>query len=179
MNLEKKDTVLDGINYRIKVVTSCSGGFTSEDISDDVFTVFNGSSPPIIVFPDSGSVLAGITTIKWYSSIEIDVMNCIYTLYYSDNDGASWSMLISDLDETIYNWDTTTVPDGSNYRIKIEEIYSSGIKATTTSDETFTIDNMSSLISTIIIPIPVVIASLGMLFWINKRVFRIIEEKKT
>lgn len=141
-----------------------------------MFTVLNGSSPPIIVFPDSGTVLMGIVTIQWQPSTNIAGMNVTYTVSYSGSNGSSWITLFSDLTTTSCLWDTTTVPDGSNYLIKVEENYPGGLKTTAISDGTFIIQNMPSLIYTIILPILIAIVLLGLLFWINRLVLRIGEE---
>lgn len=130
-----------------------------------------------VIYPNGGETLSGTIEIEWSSSSYSFSNPVSYSVYYSNNNGSSWSPLSSDLTTLSCLWDTTTVPDGSNYLIKVEEKFPGGIKTTAISDGTFNIQNMPSLITTIILPIPVVIVSLGMLFWINKRVFRIIEEK--
>ncbi|MHA1944995.1 MAG: right-handed parallel beta-helix repeat-containing protein [Candidatus Hodarchaeales archaeon] len=171
-------TSSDGAHCRIKVIVSCAYGSIFEYISEE-FMILNGLSPPIIVFPSSGVVLAGIVSIQWQPSIDVIGMNVTYTIEISNNNGTTWIPLISDLTTNSYRWDTTTVRDGSKYLIKVEENYPGGIKVTAISDGTFTIENMPSLITTIILPILVAIVLLGMLFWINRQIFRIIEEKMT
>ncbi|MHA1979058.1 MAG: right-handed parallel beta-helix repeat-containing protein [Candidatus Hodarchaeales archaeon] len=171
--------VVDGTDYKLRVVANCSLGIVFEGISNARFTIFNSGAPPYILFPGSGALLMGKVKIEWLPSMFLPDLSLTYSVYYSDDNGSSWILLVSDLSSYEFVWDTTSVSDGSNYRIKIEEIYSNGLSSFAISDGTFTIDNMSSLITTIILPIPVAIVSLGLLFWINKRVYRIIEEKMT
>jgi hypothetical protein len=166
--------VVDGTNYKLRVVAICSLEIFFEDISKMRFTIFNSFSPPFIIFPRSGAILMGTVVIEWSSSI---FLSCTYSVSYSDDNGSSWTILFSGLTSDICVWDTTSVPDGFNYRIKVEAIYPNELKAVAISAGTFSIQNLPSLITTIMLPISVAIASLGMLLWINKRVIGIIEEK--
>ncbi|MFX0050665.1 MAG: 6-bladed beta-propeller [Candidatus Hermodarchaeota archaeon] len=172
-------SLLYGVDYRIRVVASCSicsTGYTSEDTSDDTFTILGKFPPPILMSPTRETVLRGSITIRWSLPMDMSELNLTYTVSYSTDNGTSWTTLISNLTTTSYSWDTTTVADGSNYLIKVTVYTSGGLAAYTISDGTFAINNRSSLIYTIILPILIALVFLGLLFWINRLVLRNGEE---
>ena len=60
---------------------------------------------------------------------------------------------------------------------EIHPITESPTTTTTTVDRTIEIDPMSSLVATIILPIPIALVLLGMLFWINRLISKVVEDK--
>lgn len=76
-------------------------------------------------------------TMYWNTNVDI-------TVQYSNTGSAPWSTISADeLNDGSFDWDTATygIPDGPNYRIKIEAIDEIGNIGFDQSDETFIIDN--------------------------------------
>ncbi len=106
---------------------------------------------PAFIFPSGGELLSGIVTIYWMSSIDTWGYLVSYSLYYSNDSGVTWNLLVMDLTVTSYDWQTGGVLDGSNYLLKVEAISSGGLFGTSTTPGPVTIDN---ILPTIIIVSP-------------------------
>ncbi|UCG01535.1 MAG: right-handed parallel beta-helix repeat-containing protein [Candidatus Heimdallarchaeota archaeon] len=134
-------TVTDGTNYLIKVKASCTEGLIVETTLDGPFMVHNGLSLPTISSPNGGETLTGTATIEW--SVSHDNLNhsITYIVFYSSDEGATWTELASGLTTTSYSWDTTDVPNGLSYLIKVVATCSEGVMAEDVSNGTFTIHN--------------------------------------
>ncbi|MFX1282195.1 MAG: NosD domain-containing protein [Promethearchaeota archaeon] len=98
-------------------------------------------SPTIITFPNGDCTLNGIITIQWSSTIDQWGHMVTYTVYYSNDSGSTWFTLVSGLDDTSYQWDTTTVLDGSEYLLKVVATCYAGLTTEDVTDSTFTIQN--------------------------------------
>ena len=98
-------------------------------------------STPVIIFPAGGETVNGIINIRWSSVRDLWNQSVTYTLYYSMNGGDSWNLIASDLDNTWYQWDTRTVPNGTEYMIKLNATSSVGLVIGDTSDTVFSILN--------------------------------------
>ena len=117
-------------------------------------------SIPVITFPDGGETLSGVITLQWTAVIDSYSHSVTYSVYYSSNAGATWILLETGITSTSYNWDTTTIPDGLSYLIKVVATCSRGLTAEDLSGGTFAIQNALSTItsqmssSVISFPIP-------------------------
>ncbi|MHA2362595.1 MAG: DUF2341 domain-containing protein [Candidatus Hodarchaeales archaeon] len=135
----------NGSNYMIKVVVDDGFGLSVNDTSDTVFTIQNivqhTLSTPTVISPNGIVIFSGTETITWSGSIDSLGHSVNYTLYYSIDSGTTWNQIISSLTTTSYDWDTTTLPNGANYRIKAEATCSEGLTAEDTSDTSFSIQN--------------------------------------
>jgi hypothetical protein len=96
---------------------------------------------PIITSPSGGETLSGEVTISWVTSVDTWDYNVMYNVSYSIDGGTTWTLLKADLTGTIFIWDTNTVPDGSNYILKIEAISSGNLNAMFISLSPFSIAN--------------------------------------
>lgn len=105
--------------------------------------------PPAVtvISPNGGEVATGELTIQWSASdiSTIDLSGTILIEYSADN-GSSWYQIASQLNNTgLYTWNTTVVPDGSGYFIRIsatDEFLNIG---SDTSDNAFSIDNIDTV----------------------------------
>jgi parallel beta-helix repeat protein len=93
---------------------------------------------PMITSPSESAVLSGDVIISWTASVDTWEFPVQYFVYYST--GGSWTLLASNLTVTSYTWDSSTVPDGTNYLLKVEAI-SSG-RLTKSSTISIEIDNI-------------------------------------
>ncbi|MFX0063844.1 MAG: NosD domain-containing protein [Candidatus Hermodarchaeota archaeon] len=136
-------TVVNGNNFLVKVEATCSEGLTIADLSDGTFSVYNFHmlSLPTVLRPNGGETLTGIVTIDWTVSDDEMGHTVNYSVFYSSDRGETWTMLATDLVKSSYEWDTTTVVDGTNFLIKIEAACSLGITSADLSDGTFSIQN--------------------------------------
>lgn len=117
-------------------LTSVSPAISDE--SDNFFTVDNGDLPRVrVYYPNGGETVGGTVLLTW-SVMNPGSYNVSYEVYYWN--GAEWLLLIGDYPSVSYSWDTTQVPDGAYYRIKVI-VYSEVGVSEDTSDGTFTILN--------------------------------------
>ncbi|MFX0207090.1 MAG: hypothetical protein ACFFDT_13965 [Candidatus Hodarchaeota archaeon] len=92
-----------------------------------------------VASPNGGESLSETETLSWTAS-DADGDSLTYSVYYSADNGGTWALLASGLTNTSIDWDTTTVPDGEEYLIKV--VVSDGtLTAEDQSDDVFTIDN--------------------------------------
>ncbi len=92
-----------------------------------------------VTSPNGGETLKGMETLSWTAS-DADGDSLTYSVYYSSDNGTTWALLASGLTTTSTSWDTTTVPDGEGYLVKV--VVSDGTLTTEdSSDDGFTIQN--------------------------------------
>jgi parallel beta-helix repeat protein len=114
-------SVKDGEFYLIKIIAHCSSNLWMEDISDTSFSVHNTQhtlTMPLITYPDEAETLIGSVDIQWSVSTDSWEHSVTYSIYYSSDNGNIWKSLVSNITATSYNWNTTTVADGS-YLVKV------------------------------------------------------------
>ncbi|MFQ6092270.1 MAG: FG-GAP-like repeat-containing protein, partial [bacterium] len=108
---------------------------------------------PVVIFPDGGEneILKGDTTITWkrparYKQDNFSQINevSIYEVYYSEDGGSNWTLIhtITDPATTSYAWNTASVPDDDNYKIKVKTTFDDGTTTADSSDNTFKINNV-------------------------------------
>lgn len=90
-------------------------------------------SKPILIYPNASKVLNGTILIQWNPSRDNLGHKITYAVYYSNNSGNSWNLIISDLKTTQFEWDTTKVPNFYNYRIMVEARCDAGKNETSIS----------------------------------------------
>jgi hypothetical protein len=129
------------------VEATCSEGLTSADFSDAAFIIKNthNLSLPVVIYPNGGEILEGIVIIRWLNATDSLGDNVSYAVYFSDNDGASWNLLESGLIANSYSWNSTILPDGTSYLIKVEATCSDGLTSADFSDAAFTLRNIHKL----------------------------------
>lgn len=102
---------------------------------------------PIIVYPNGVTMISfpqtlkGTVIIQWLPAQDSWNHSIKYTLSYSADAGHSWIPLASKVTQTSYEWDTTTLLDGSTYLVKVVAICPDGFKAEDCSDASFIIQN--------------------------------------
>ncbi|MFQ5868019.1 MAG: nitrous oxide reductase family maturation protein NosD [bacterium] len=96
---------------------------------------------PTITYPNSSEILKGTVTLQWAVVTDAWGHSVTYAVSYSADDGHTWTLLASGLTLTSYEWDTTTVVEGSMYLIRVVATCSEGLTAEDVSDTPFTIQN--------------------------------------
>ncbi|MHA1947476.1 MAG: right-handed parallel beta-helix repeat-containing protein [Candidatus Hodarchaeales archaeon] len=136
-------TIVNGTSILLKIHVIDSLGFVVKTISNESFLIFN---PPHqlstlnITTPIKDDTLTGQVDITWTPAMDTWNHEVNYNLYYSSDDGAIWTQLAGGLTSTSYSWNTTTVPNGFSYRIKVVATCSGGLTEINIS-ESFTIQN--------------------------------------
>jgi hypothetical protein len=125
--------------FLIKVVATCTSGEVREDTSDDIFTIHYLTSPTISI---SSRHLQGTVTIQWSASTDSLGQNITYSVHYSTDNGLHWEEIASELTTTSYDWNTTNLPDGHNYKIKVNATSFSGLSKETIFPNNISIDNI-------------------------------------
>ena len=105
-------------------------------------------STPTIAYPYGGETLQGTVTLQWAVAIDIWEHSVTYAVSYSADDRHPWIPLASGLLTSEYEWDTTTIADGSAYRIQVVATCSEGLTAADVSDAPFTIQNLEPTTTT-------------------------------
>jgi len=102
---------------------------------------FKRYKPPLIEikFPNGGEDLTGKVKVSWLRS-EDEAMSLRYSLYYSQDGGKTFIPLAFDITEREFIWDTSSVPDGDKYLIKVSASTPDNLlSGSDTSDKVFTI----------------------------------------
>jgi len=77
--------------------------------------------------------------VSWLRS-EDEAMSLRYSLYYSQDGGKTFIPLAFDITEREFIWDTSSVPDGDKYLIKVSASTPDNLlSGSDTSDKVFTI----------------------------------------
>ncbi|MEW5768520.1 MAG: Ig-like domain-containing protein, partial [bacterium] len=129
--------------YKIKVVVS-DGRLSANDSSVGTFSVDNGCPAGNIevISPNGNETLSGKIDIIYKTELDFNGR-----LYYSPDAGlTTWQYIGLDGNDSYphasrYTWDTTLVPNGTNYLIKAEFSIPFGDTYTDISDHVFTINN--------------------------------------
>jgi hypothetical protein len=144
-------TVDDGTNYKVKVVVTDTGGLVAEDYSTTVFTIDNipdNTAPSIeLTAPLGGEVWFGTQTITWTATDneDADATLKITIQYGYGTSPTSWTNIaLNEANDGSYDWDTTTVTDGTNYRLKVI-VTDSGMLTAQDTSGIFEINNAENL----------------------------------
>lgn len=135
-DIESNDTNLDGI-YDTKYVIAGPNVILNSD-SHPIVSPFQFIDHPItfpkIISPKSGEFLSGIVKISWTPSYDPSENPIVYSVYYSDNGGESWTLVAYKIDELSTLWDTNDLRVGSAYLVNICAIDIFGDYVNVTSD---------------------------------------------
>lgn len=92
-----------------------------------------------VITPNGGEVLNGTRTIEWNAD-DFDNDPLSFDVFYSDNNGSDWTLLVNDLVLPEFAWNTTLHDDGSGYMIRV--VASDGLATgSDESDDPFELDN--------------------------------------
>lgn len=113
------------------------------------------NSDPRIIFPNGGEILTFPITINWLPAVDSQIHQISYSLYYSDDDGTSWTSIVTNiLSDPMttrmlnYTWNAIGLTSSSHYLIKIISQCSEELISEDISDQIFTILTFSDSTST-------------------------------
>lgn len=131
----------EGIDFMIKVLATCNEGLSAEDTSDNTFSIHYLTNPAI-TSPHNGETIRNNFSIQWSESFESLGNNVTYTVFYSADNGNNWHSITTGCTSTSYEWNTSTIPDESNYKLKIVATSSENLTREFIFESTFKIDNI-------------------------------------
>ena len=115
--------------------------FTNDSPSIEIHLQTNGI---LILTPQNGEVLKGLTTIQWEFLFPYNLAEVIVSdVYYSPDSGANWIQIAFGIRTNTLEWNTTLYEEyGTNYKIKITALSKDWTEDLETITEgSFTIDN--------------------------------------
>ena len=131
--------------YRLKIVATSEGGLSTEALTGNFpLKMDHILSSPQFISPINENSLSNIVTIQWTPAIDNCFYLITYNVSYSADGGSTWTLLTSEQNITSFSWNTSTVDNGDNFKIKIVAISSGGLVNSTISNDTFTIYNKLS-----------------------------------
>lgn len=134
------ELVIKGESFLVRVTATSAGGPVTEDTSDDVFSLIAHTlSNPTILSPIGGQTYKDTITINWIESINSWGYHVSYSVFFTF-DGINWIRLASDINETIYVWDISSIADGTEYGVKVIAHVEEGLSSFATTPA-FTIQN--------------------------------------
>lgn len=125
--------------YYIRVVAS-DGLLEGEDTILSTIRIQHPNHAPTVTLlqPSDGGIFTGDIIVSWTGS-DIDPGDTLtFNLYYWNEE--SWIVITLGLSNTSYVWDSTTVPNGDFYRIRVTA-FDTMAMVFDTSEIAFTIDN--------------------------------------
>jgi len=118
---------------------NCSGDIVNG--GDYLPLIISDNTPPEVevIYPNGGESVNGTVIIMWSASDNID-LNLMIDIEYSNNSGVLWHTVSpNEENDGSYEWDTSVLPEGSNYMIRVTATDISGNNNSDTSDNTFSI----------------------------------------
>jgi len=139
-------TVPDGDDYLIRVSATDLENNTGSDTSNSTFSIDNVDTIPpqvTVLYPNGGELLADEITIRWTATDDVTTnLNGTILIEYSSDNGTSWNQIASHQNNIgSYPWNTTTVPDGDNYLIRVSATDQANNIGSDISNHTFSINN--------------------------------------
>ena len=132
------DTFVDDC-YIIDGLTNNNDSFPLTNFVSDLN--FDFLSRPRIYQPITEQTHQGYITISWTPVLNVlDPNGVSYRVYYSNNSGNTWINLVNNLNVYIYEWNTYSLPNGTEYLIKVEA-YTMSLMTFDLLDDVITIEN--------------------------------------
>jgi parallel beta-helix repeat protein len=153
------DWLIPDIPYNGRVhepyaISGMAENYDYSPLTEPTDNSFHYLTRPAIIYPKGGEKLTGNVTIQWRSSTDTWGHGVNYDVYYSKNGDRDWCQLGKSLKTNNFYWNTTTVPEGIKYQIKVEATSSDGLTAIDTTKETFIIHNIPCTLSNPVITYP-------------------------
>lgn len=117
------------------------------DWSDGEFVVNNpGNGFPYVglISPNGGEQWSGVEQVRWWAR-DPDVDTLLVNLSYSNDNGLNWVEISTDEpNDGVYDWDTSTFPNGLNSCLVMVVAFDSALADTDVSNLPFTVYNSHS-----------------------------------
>lgn len=138
-------------DYHIRINVSDAWGGIAQNESQK-FSIDNPDPPGItLIHPAPKDKLSGNVTITWDSSDQEDDRYELKISIYYTTDSINFTVIVKDVrDNGSHVWDTSSLEDGTNYRLKLTVRDTSGLVTEYLMKKSFTIDNMDSPLITLV-----------------------------
>jgi hypothetical protein len=100
---------------------------------------FHYLTPVSVVYPNGGETITDWATVEWTLCYDSEGHSVNYTVYFSHNLGADWTLLAENLTNTHYDWNTTTLLKTTHYVIRVIARCSEGFTVSDESDGEFSL----------------------------------------
>ena len=109
------------LNQSHTITIEATDSFGNTSTRTYTFTKVNAvpSAPGSIISPVAGSTVVGNVTIEWTEATDPDGDELTYSVYYSADEGATLLPIATGVTALMLAWDTSTVEEGTNYRIYV------------------------------------------------------------
>ncbi|MFH0868644.1 MAG: S8 family serine peptidase [archaeon] len=126
-------------------VNATDGTASTTGTSASNLTVSNVNRAPnaTVSYPNGNETLVGSKVINWTAS-DPDGDALTFAVYYSANSGSTWTSITNSTASYVQLWNTATVSNGTNYRVKVAVTDARGLNASDTSNADFAISNPAS-----------------------------------
>ena len=136
-------TVPNSNDYELRVIATDDASLTGTGYVSQ-FTIGPNSPMVNITAPTDGETINGIYTITWAASGPDQAVNTLDVLIEYRYNGTNWINLFSSTNNpSSYVWDTTTLSDANDYRLRITVTDDNGQTGIDTIDQ-FMVDNPSA-----------------------------------
>jgi parallel beta-helix repeat protein len=98
-------------------------------------------TPPSVhvIYPNGGESVTGTITVTWTATDDLDY-DLDIDIEYSNDSGETWHMVApNELNDGEYDWDISSLPEGSEYLVRVTATDNAGLSGNDTSDNVFTI----------------------------------------
>ncbi len=154
--IEVNDVSVRAFNYNITLASNprppvtyawkvnCTDAFGFEGVSETrTFNVTNNTKPGVrVIYPNGGETVSGTVNVTWEAT-DSDNDTLTVKLYSSDDSGSAWTQITGadSMNDGSENWDTTTVSDSNNYRMKVIATDTLESADSDISNNDFTVEN--------------------------------------
>lgn len=110
------------LNQMHTITIEATDSFGNKSTRTYTFTKVNAvpTAPGAIISPVAGSTVVGNVTIEWTEATDPDGDTLTYSVYYSADNGTTLLPIATGVTALMLAWDTTAVPEGTNYRIYVK-----------------------------------------------------------
>lgn len=102
---------------------------------------------PTLTAPNGGETYNESATITWQASTDSDGDFLTYHLQYSPDNGTNWYDITSGVSGTSYNWNTSALPAGSTYLVRIRAYDGYSYSSYDQSNGVFTIQHITDKVN--------------------------------
>jgi hypothetical protein len=138
----------DASDYLVRIRATDPDQYWDEDTSDSTFTIDNHGPNVELFVPNGGEWWFGTRDIRWYAADSMGASgeSIFVDVGYKQDFQPFWNLLVQDLlvpsqgDTGAYSWNTDQVPEGDQYRVKVQARDHVNHIAADSSDGTFAIN---------------------------------------
>jgi parallel beta-helix repeat protein len=135
----------EGSNYTLRVTALCSAGMSAtRELSFQFEILRHVVSIPTVTHPNGGEEITNQCFINWVESHCSYDHQINYTVYYSPDGGSAWHAIATNLTSPPYDWDTSSLPRGSDYLVRVTVKCNESASAEDISDAEFSLVDMTT-----------------------------------